>query len=123
MSRAIRNVIKKRASEYKIQRFDRSDGYFDDEDGVWVDSKEVKETVKIHLQPIVDELKDGVPAQRQLISWHGWAVDFPGNKVSNKDIVTVDDGLYTVSNLVHWPGEYREFDLTRSGEAENLDDS
>jgi hypothetical protein len=120
MSRATQGVIRRRAKKYIIQRYNRDDGDYDDEDGIWVDSQQLDETVEAHLQPITDQLKDGVPAQRQLISWHGWAVDEPGNKVSNKDIMTVDDGLYTVSNLVYWPGVYREFDLTRSGEADNI---
>ncbi len=123
MSRSIRKNISSRSQEYKIQRFDRDDGFFDDDDGIWVDAPETKTTVKVHLQPIVDKLNDGVPSQRQLASWHGWAVDVSGNKVSNKDIITIDDGLFTVSDLVHWPGDYREFDLTRSGEAENIDDT
>jgi len=123
MSRSIQRVIRRRSKPYTIQRFDRADGFFDDDDGIWVDAPDVKETVDLHLQPITDQLNDGVPGQRQLISWHGWAVDVDGNKVSNKDKVTVDDGLYTISNMSHWPGVYREFDLTRSGEAENLDDT
>ncbi len=120
MSRSIQNVIRRRAKPYSIQRFDRTDGYYDDDDGIWVDSKEVEETVKAHLQPITDQLNDGVPGQRQLISWHGWAVDESGNEVSNKDRLTIDGGVFTVSSMVYWPGAYREFDLTRSGEAENL---
>ena len=123
MSNSIKRVIKKRAKTYEIQRFDRDDGYFDDDDGNWVDSKEIKEFVKIHLQPITDQINDGVPGQRQLISWHGWAIDAEGNKVSNKDIVTVGEELFTIANMVYWPSVYREFDLIRSGEVENLDDS
>jgi hypothetical protein len=123
MSKSIRKTILSRSREYPIQRFERAEGFFDDDDGIWVDAPESKTTVKVHLQPIVDKLNDGVPSQRQEISWHGWAVDIPGNKVSNKDIITVDDGLFTVSNMVHWPGDYREFDLTRSGEADNIDDT
>ncbi len=121
MSRSIQRVIRKRAKSYIIQRFDRDEGYY--EDGIWVDSTQNNETVSLHLQPITDQLQDGVPAQIQTISWHGWAVDITGNKVSNKDVLTVDEGLFTVANMVHWPGVYREFDLIRSGEAENLSDS
>jgi hypothetical protein len=120
MSRAIQSVIRRRSQPYPIQRFDRDAGEYDEDDGLWVDSAEVEETVNLHLQPVVDQLNDGVPAQRQSISWHGWAVDEANNKVSNKDIITVDGGLYTVSDLVYWPGIYREFDLTRSGEADNI---
>ncbi len=123
MSRSIRKVIKNRSKPYTIQRFDRDDGFIDQADGLWVDSKEVKDKAMIHLQPITDQLKDGVSGQRQLVSWHGWAEDFSGNEVANKNVVTIEDGLFTVSNLIFWPGEYREFDLTRSGEAENLDDT
>lgn len=123
MSNPIKGVIRRRSKPYAIQRFDRDDGFYDDDDGIWVDSKEVEEVVKVHIQPITDQLKDGIPAQRQSISWHGWAVDEIGNKVSNKDVITVDEGLYTVANMVFWPGVYREFDLIRSGEAENLSDS
>lgn len=123
MSRSIRNVIKKRHKPYTIQKFDRGGGYVDQTDGLWVDDPESRDTVLLHLQPIVDKLDDGVPGQRQLISWHGWAVE--GQEVSNKDVVLIPDGSiigkFTVSNMVPWPGEYREFDLTRSGEAENID--
>lgn len=117
MSRSIRNVIKKRALSYPIQRLDRDSGYFDEDDGIWVDSPEASSTVKIHLQPIVDKLTDGVEAQRQEISWHGWAIE--SEVVANKDKVTIDDGIFTIANLVYWPGNYREFDLIRSGEADN----
>lgn len=123
MSNPIKGVIRRRSKPYSIQRFDRDDGFYDDDDGIWVDAKEVSETVSIHLQPITDQLKDGIPGQRQSISWHGWAIDETGNKVSNKDVVTIEEGLFTVSNMVHWIGDYREFDLSRSGEAENLSDS
>lgn len=122
MSRSIRNVVKKYSKPYTIQRFDRKNGSINS-DGLYVSEKESLTTVKVHLQPITDQLNDGTPGQRQVISWHGWAVDKSGNEVSNKDILTVDDGFFTVSNMVHWPGEYREFDLTRSGENENLDDT
>lgn len=122
MSKKIQRVVKKRSSPYEIQRFNRGDGFFDDTDGLWVDAKETKDTVKLHLQPITDQLTDGVPGQRQIISWHGWAIDVSGNEVANKDIVTVDGGLFTISNIAHWVGVYREFDLTRSGEAENLEE-
>jgi len=121
LSRSIRNVIKKRALSYKIQRYDRDNGYYDEDDGIWVDSEEIESTVKIHLQPVVDRLTDGVEGQRQEISWHGWAIE--SETVANKDRVTIDDGIFTIANLVHWPGDYREFDLIRSGEADNLDDN
>lgn len=120
MSRQIQGVVRRRSKPYIIQRFDREDGYYDDDDGLWVDAEEVEETLSAHLQPITDQLQDGVPAQIQNISWHGWAIDKDGNKVSNKDILTVDEGLFTVANMIYWPGIYREFDLIRSGEAENL---
>ena len=123
MSKSIRKVISSRSSEYPIQKFERADGYFDDDDGLWVDAPETQTTVKAHIQPRTDKLEDGVSAQRQLVSWHGWAVDSTGNEVSNKDIITIDGGLFTVSDMVHWPKVYREFDLTRSGEADNLDDT
>jgi hypothetical protein len=123
MSKSIKKVIKKRSSSYSIQRFDRDSGYYDENDGIWVDDAEVTQTISMHIQPIVDTLIDGVPAQRQLATWHGWAIDETGNEVANKDIITVTSELFTVSNLVYWPGVYREFDLTRSGEADNIDDT
>jgi hypothetical protein len=123
MSRSIKNVIKKGSSSYPIQRFDRDSGYFDDTDGLWVDDPETKTTLLLHIQPVKDALSDGVEGQRQLISWRGWAIDVTGNTVANKDVITIDEGLYTVSDLEHWPGVYREFNLIRSGEADNLDDT
>jgi hypothetical protein len=43
MSRAIRNVVKRRSKPYAIQRFDRDSGHYDDDDGIWVDDLEVKQ--------------------------------------------------------------------------------
>lgn len=123
MSRSIKNVIRKRAMPYSITRFDRSGGYYDDNDGLWVDDEQIPETVKIHLQPINDQITDGPEAQRSLIQWRGWAVDESGNEVANKDRVTVGTGVYTIADLQWWPGEYREFNLVRSGESENVSDT
>ena len=123
MSKSIKKVIKKRAIPYSITRFNREDGYFDDDTGLWVDDPNVEETVKIHLQPIKDQITDGVEGQRQFIEWRGWAVDEAGNEVANKDKITVGPGVYTIADLEWWPGEYREFNVVRSGEAENLSDT
>jgi len=123
MSRSIQGVIKRRTATYPIVRFDRAGGYIDDNTGLWVDAPDAESTIKIHIQPVNDEITDGVEGQRQLIEWHGWAVDSVGNEISNKDKVTIGSGIFTVANIKYWPGVYREFDLIRSGEAENLSDT
>lgn len=118
MSKSIRKLIKKFSEPYEIQRFDRDDGFYDD-DGIWIDSKKVKEFVMIHIQPVSDQLNDGVAAQRSLNTEHAWSID----EVNNKDVITNNGELFTISNMKKWLKVYREFDLTRSGETENLDDS
>lgn len=119
MSNAIKRMIKKHSEPYEIQRFNRDEGEYDDDDGIWVDSKKTKEIVKIHIQPVNDQLNDGVAAQRSLNVEHGWSTD----EINNKDIVTNEGELFTISNTKKWFKIYREFDMTRSGEAENLDDT
>lgn len=123
MSRQIQGVIKRRAKSYPITRFNRTDGFYDDDTGLWVDNSDAETTVRIHLQPVKDQITDGPEGQRQRIEWRGWAVDEDGNEIANKDKITVGTGIYTIADLEWWPGVYREFNVIRSGEAENVSDT
>lgn len=121
MSKSIQRVIKKRAISFPIERFDREDGTYDDEDGIYEGGDSEQDFIRIHIQPIENVIVDGPSGQRSIDRFKGWT----WLKISNKDVVSiigvenVDDGLFTVSESSPWVGVFTEFVLTRSGEAEN----
>lgn len=114
----IRRTIRKRSTPHIVQRFDRKNGHY--EDGIWIKEKEEKEYVSLHTQPKVNKLVDGMPGQVQTDEKHGWSIDL-NKRLRNKDQVLIGDAWFTVSNLQDWT-VYIEFDLTRSGETDNIEE-
>lgn len=116
MSANIKRMIKRRSKPYIIQRFDRKNGYYNN-DGLWIDEKEEKEYISLHWQPKTDQLNDGFAGQQQTDTRHAWSVDIV--KANNKDTIIIGDGIFTISNVQYWDEVYKEFDLTRTGENDN----
>ncbi len=116
MSKSIQKIIKKRSISFPVTRFDRVDGSYDDEDGIYQGGgDDEQEFIKIHVQPIDTSISDGAEGQRSIDAFNGWT----WMEIRNKDVVQIGEDLFTVSNLKPWIGVFVVFVLTRSGEAEN----
>jgi len=108
-------VVQKRQSPHVIVRFDRDGGSY--VDGIYMEDKNDRAQVLFYSQPVTKKIVQESIGERTMQDRNGWAtID---QLIRNKDKVEIGTGVFDINNIQEWPF-HRSFDLTRTGERQNI---